>query len=180
MKKIFILLTFILSFSTHASLLLEPWAGGNLSKFDYGDNRENGGGYALGGRLGFQGAGLQAGLDLAFINTDLDKDFYSEDFRQYHLSPFIGYRFPILLKVYGGVTAARAKTKISSNSHELEAKKGWGYLLGAGFTLLPLLDLNLEYREGTYGQVMDNGTEVDSSAQYRNILATLSIPFTLF
>lgn len=180
MKKLFFLFLLILPMMAKASLLLEPWGGVNVSRFDYAGAKENGAGLAYGGKVAYQMAGMfQLGLDLATIRTQLDDKYYSQVFRQYQLSPYVGIRLPILLKFYAGLTAARGRTKIEANGNTILARQGQGILLGAGYTLLPLLDINLEYRQGQYKRVTENLMVIDDSAPYRNILLTLSFPFKL-
>ncbi|MCM2350519.1 MAG: hypothetical protein NDI69_10905 [Bacteriovoracaceae bacterium] len=72
---------------------------------------------------------------------DFDKDIYEED-----LGAFLDYKSERLFKIYGAyIFSATGETKISDRNQNLE--NGTGFKFGVGVTILPLLDVNLDYRK---------------------------------
>lgn len=168
-------LTFILlSFSTvsQAGLLIEPLIGYNFtSKISTTEKNYNSGdGVGYGGRIGFaSGDGFQLGFDylkseINITSSDFDKDINEED-----MGGFVGYKFKRLFKVYGTyIFSATGDTKISQNNQNLE--NGTGFKFGVGCTILPLLDVNLDYRKVGFNRDIT----VDS------MMLSLSVPINLF
>jgi hypothetical protein len=143
-----------------AGLLVEPLIGYN---FNYKIDDDKGHGRAFGGRLGYQNLGLQLGLDYLNSNVDIDGD----DLETNEFAAFVGYQFPILLRVYAGYIFS-ADGELGS----LEAKEGSGTKLGVGFTCLPFVAINFEYRSGKFEKI--NSTSIDTD--FSSFLISLSVP----
>lgn len=188
MKKITqigLLLALILGFSveSQAALLIEPVVGYSIGKFnsetdtagDVEKDDHSARGTSYGGRLGYQNFGFQLGVDyLASKMTQNDEDFNTSEF-----GGFVGFEFPILLRVYAGyVFSGTADTTV--DDEEIELSGGKGPKVGIGFTVLPFLDLNLEYRSITYNtEDEDLGAGVEFDSDYQALMFGISLPFTL-
>lgn len=186
---------FLISFHTNAALLLEPVVGysaGLSGKFKEGktssggttteNSFSGGGGVSYGGRVGYQNLGFQLGLD--YLNTTYnpsDKDFKSNlDVNEW--AAFVGFEFPILFRVYGAyIFSADGKGKYDSGTafETLTLKDGSGIKAGLGLTLLPFLDINFEYRRGSFGEWKAGSTKVEGDVDYNSYMIGLSLPFTI-
>ena len=189
-----LLITSLFAFNASASLLIEPVIGYNLGikgKIHEGtasgggtvaeDKFSGGGGLGYGGRLGYQKLGFQVGLDYlnSAINPD-DKAFKGAiDINEY--AAFVGFEFPILFRVYGGyIFSADGVGKLKGPPDEkLTLKDGTGFKAGVGFTLLPFLDINFEYRRTTFGKWQSGSTKIDGDVDYSAYMIGLSLPFTI-
>lgn len=199
MKKFNLAVLFALSIffisPARAELLLEPVVGysmGLKGSFKEGsvsgggtttENKFSGGsGPSFGGRLGYQKLGLQVGLDYlhSTINPS-DKEFKS-NLNMNEWAAFVGFEFPILFRVYAAyIFSADAEGKYDTGTsfEKLTLKDGSGLKAGLGFTLLPFLDINFEYRRGTFGEWKAGSTKVDGDVDYNIYMVGLSFPITL-
>lgn len=174
-----------------ASLLIEPLVGYSLStKVDIkknnslgltGEEYSGGMGPSFGGRLGYQKLGFQVGLDYLHSTIDMDDKDFADDVTMNEWAAFVGFEFPILVRVYAGyIFSADAESKSDGTPDEkMTFKDGTGAKVGVGFTLLPFLDINLEYRRGTFSEWKVGPTKVDSEVDYSSYMIALSLPFTL-
>ncbi len=185
-QLILLILAFLVIPPVKAGVLIEPLVGYSLLKLD-GDDSNNAGGGSVGGRLGYQNLGFQLGVDYLRSNFSVDNDDYKSDFAMSEFAGFIGFEFPILLRVYAGyIFQASASTKYrgdlgqgdGTQTYDLEFDKGTGTKLGIGFTGLPFVDINIEYRKGklTDGKL---GTYDMEDTDYSAIMFGLSLPFVL-
>lgn len=192
----FFLVSFMfISFNAKAELLLEPVVGysmGIKGEFKEGDisgggttaseKFSGGSGPSYGGRIGYQKLGFQVGLDYlhSSINPS-DKEFKSNlDMNEW--AAFVGFEFPILFRVYGAyIFSADAEGKYDTGTRfeKLTLKDGSGVKAGLGFTLLPFLDINLEYRRGTFGEWKAGARKVEGDVNYDVYMIGLSLPFTI-
>lgn len=162
-------LLMLASQQSQASLLVEPLIGYNLAT-KIGD--ENGGsGRAFGGRLGYQNLGLQLGVDYLNSTVEVDdvKDFNTNDF-----AAFVGYKFPVLLRVYAGyIFSSSGEFTLAGSKRKVE--EGSGQKFGVSFTGLPFVNINFEYRTLSYDKV-NNATVTGNSGDYQSYLVSLSLP----
>lgn len=190
-----LLFSSLFAFNASAELLLEPVVGyslglsGKVHEADAsggGTVVENkfsgGGGVSYGGRLGYQKLGFQVGLDYlhSTINPD-DKAFKSNlDINEW--AAFVGFEFPILFRVYGAYIFSadgQGKYDTGSSFEKLTLKDGSGFKAGLGFTLLPFLDINFEYRNTTFGEWKAGSTKVEGDVDANIYMIGLSLPFTI-
>lgn len=176
--------------SAHAALLLEPVLGYNVSSkvTIEGDitNREesySGGGMAYGGRIGYQNLGFQLGLDYLNSSVDLDDNDFDSNFKSSEWGAFVGFEFPILLRVYAGyIFSATAESKITNGLggyNAVDFNSGTGAKAGVGFTLLPFLDVNFEYRRLTYEDFKAGGQKFERETDANYFMLGISLPFTI-
>ncbi len=178
-------LTLGYSLQSRAALLIEPVVGysfgkangefevpGNPALNDTTNTSLNG--ISYGGRLGYQNFGLQLGLDYLASNMKVDGDaFQTSEF-----GGFVGYEFPILFRVYAGYVFSGTGT-LEEDTEDLKVKGGTGPKVGVGFTLLPLLDFNIEYRSITYKELDSSNGQGKLNLDYNAIMVGFSLPFTL-
>ena len=187
MKKIVqltLLLSLVLGYSvqSQAALLIEPVLG-----YSFGDANveyEQGGltdsdknsvkGLSYGGRLGYQNLGFQLGLDYLASKMDYDGD----DFTTGEFGGFVGFEFPVLLRVYAGYIFS-GTGKVASDDADIKFSGGTGPKFGVGLTLLPFLDFNVEYRSVKYDMEKDVTPGLDVNFDYSAIMVGFSLPFTL-
>ncbi len=177
------------STQARADLLIEPLIGYNLGvKTDFkkndslgfdGEEYTGGRGPAFGGRLGYQKLGFQVGLDYLHSEIDMDDKDIKEDVSLDEWAAFVGFEFPILFRVYAGyIFSAEGETEGVGNT-KIDLKSGSGLKAGLGFTLLPFLDINFEYRRGTFDEWKMGTQKFDSEVDYNAFMIGLSLPFTI-
>ncbi|MES2528295.1 MAG: outer membrane beta-barrel protein [Bdellovibrionota bacterium] len=193
---LFLFSIMFISFNAKADLLLEPVIGysmglkgsvkeGTISGTGLKtteDKFSGGSGPSFGGRVGYQKLGLQVGLDYLHSSVNpSDKEFKSNlDINEW--AAFVGFEFPILFRVYGAYIFSadgQGKYDTGTSFEKLTLKDGSGLKAGLGFTLLPFLDINLEYRRGTFGEWKAGSIKVDGDVDYSIYMIGLSLPFTI-
>ncbi len=192
LTQLALLLALVLGISSNAKadLLIEPVVGYNLGysldvKFDSvamaSSNQKytGGGGGSYGGRLGYQNFGLQLGLDYLKSSINMNDSDFKSNIATSEWAGFVGYEFPIMLRVYAGYIFAGSGTGKNKLDQTTELSKESGTKIGLGFTGLPFIDINLEYRRATWTQNSFGGTDYDGSFTYSTIMLGLSAPFTL-
>lgn len=174
-------LFFLSAVPARAGLLIEPVVGFNMgTKLDFqgGESYSGGKGLGYGGRLGFQKLGLQLGVDYLKSSIDMNDDDIKRNVKMDEWAAFIGYEFPVLFRVYAGyIFSAKGESKVALGSLDLE--DGSGTKLGVGFTGIPFLDINLEYRSGTFDNQKTAGVKSSKDVDYNSLLLSLSLPLNL-
>jgi hypothetical protein len=174
-----ILVTFVSR--TNAGVLIEPVVGYNLgTSFDVENSDEytGGTGLAYGARLGYQQLGLQLGLDYLNSSVDMNDDDFDKNVDMSEWAAFVGFEFPILFRVYAGyIFSASGTTELGGA--DIELNKGSGTKVGVGFTGLPFVDLNIEYRTGSFKEYDSGNTTFDDKTSYKSIMLSASLPFNL-
>jgi hypothetical protein len=158
-----------------ADLLLEPYLGYHMSTYSMTglkDFKSNG--LSLGGRVGYQQMGFMIGGDYMTGKWTTDQT-PSQDGTPSKLGVFVGYNFPVMLRVYGVYNFQ--DDLHSSVSGGSDTYKGTGAKLGVGFTGLPFVSINLEYMTTTYTK--NNAGSLPSDMNANTYGLTVSVPFTL-
>jgi hypothetical protein len=174
-----ILVTFVSR--ANAGVLIEPVIGYNFgTSLDVEDDEEytGGTGLAYGGRIGYQQLGLQLGLDYLSSSVDMKDDDFDKNVDMSEWAAFVGFEFPVLVRVYAGYIFSATATS-ESQGLDLEMNKGTGTKIGVGFTGLPFVDLNVEYRTGSFKDYDIGTTTVDDKVNYKSIMLSASLPFNL-
>ena len=194
----FILLSFVLfSVNASASILIEPYLGyaflGNgevsVSNTKYDNDYA---GPTFGGRLGFQQLGFMIGADYSMQSFEMESTAgsttYNDDVKKKQLGIFVGYNFPIMLRVWGtyfisgsfeGDDAISANNRYDSND---KLTDGNGYALGIGYRPMPLVSINLEYRKFEYDTWEEGGVEATNITKDQSLsemLLSVSLPFNI-
>jgi hypothetical protein len=131
---------------------------------------------------GYQNLGFSLGLDYLHSSLDMDDKDLKSNLKASEWAAFVGFRFPILLKVYAGyIFSATGETKadLGAGTQNLDFKNGSGYKLGVGYTLFPLLDINLEYRKETYSEYKLGGVKGTDDTNFSAYMLSVSLPFTI-
>src|SRR5690554_3257213 len=129
MKKLIAL--FILALPAYGSFLIEPYVGLNFEggwQGDAANSKTKFNGQMYGARIGTQNAGLMLGLDArkgewsvrSPVNLDLNYD---------HFGAFVGYNFPILLRVFAQYVFTGEAKDQSGNTYQGAS----GFVFGAGY-----------------------------------------------
>ena len=180
MKSIFKLAALVLvlvTTSAQAGLLVEPVLGFNVNnKLEQDSFDTKGIGASYGGRLGYQNYGFQIGLDYLASSIDMDEDTFKNNFKSTDWGAFVGFEFPILVRVYAGYIFS-AKGEVSTDSGKAKME-GNGTKIGVGFTGLPFVDINVEYRRGTYDDVKIGGVNSDDT-DFSSLMLGVSLPLNL-
>ena len=169
------------SFQSQAALLIEPVIGYSFGKekLDYsgistGSESNSLKGLSYGGRLGYQNLGFQLGLDYLASKMDVDGD----DLNTGEWGGFVGFEFPVLLRVYAGyIFTGSAEYKSDGSTTNFSGASG--PKLGLGLTLLPFLDFNIEYRQVKFDTKKDINPGLDVDLSYSAVMVGFSLPFTL-
>lgn len=159
----------------HADLLLEPYVGYQTGKYKGGGSSTDFSGLDYGARIGWQQLGLMVGLDF-MTGKMTDKDTPKSDITPQSFGVFVGYNFPVLLRVYGVYGFSNSmKFEQSGASGKFEGSPQ--LKIGLGYNFLPLLSIALEYTTGTYDEFngRNMGTDMTTSAYGLSV----SVPFTL-
>ena len=179
MKKL--LLAMIITVSASAGLLVEPYLGYEIGSGEAGSTDYTFNTSVLGGRVGYTMLGLMGGIDYSLgMESDLEgktggvtgKTKYSQD----SLGLFVGYELPILLRAW-------ATYYLSTNLERQEGTdkgkeySGDGLGLGVGFTGLPFVSLNLEYRMMSYDEY--DGTALANKIDMNFVMVGVSLPLDL-
>lgn len=180
--QLFILvLAFLIIKPASAGLLVEPVVGystGDFKTKTSGASTEDFSGLAYGGRLGYQNLGFQLGIDHLSSNLNVDDSSYS-NLKTSEWAGFVGFEFPVLLRVYAGyIFAATGETKFKAAGvkQDVELSDGSGMKAGIGFTGLPFIDINLEYRKGTFGEYKLGSQKQNIDTDYSAYMISLSLP----
>ncbi|MCO4755002.1 MAG: outer membrane beta-barrel protein [Bacteriovoracaceae bacterium] len=220
MKKLLLGTFALLMFSNTAmaGFLIDPYLGfrfngsieeeanvGDLDEYSYS-------GLAYGARLGYNYLGLMLGFDYGMASGDVeqDKDPGSTvlsgvgtkvDGAFKNMGLYIGYDMPLLLRFWA-TYYFKSEMEIegeNNNNSDLnpgntftDTYKGSGLGLGVGYTGLPFLSINLEYKTFTYDEIESTDPSVGtvnlpaaSTSTYGSsgeqkaseILLSVSVPF---
>ena len=163
MKKILVaMMIMIAGFQAQAGIYVEPYLAYNILGDTDGTDTT---GTNIGGRLGYSLPMLVSfGVDYNMGAYDID----GIDADTTNLGAFVAVDLPILLRGYASYYF----------SSDLEAGNvtydGSGVALGVGFTMLPFVSLNVEYRTMSYD---GSGAQADFDAD--EILVGISVPLDL-
>lgn len=164
--------------ASHASLLIEPHIGYNVSGTGESGLDVDYSGPQYGARLGYQSFGFMLGMDYTKGSGEYESKVggvtTKQDYDTDDIGAFVGYEFPILLRVWGTYYF----------SSKMELKGGGDYSgdtkeLGVGFTALPFLSLNLMYRLVNHDEVKGGGVTRNVDMDYKEIVVGVSLPFNL-
>ena len=158
---------------SYAGILIEPYFGYNLmGKEDSSDYDFSGLGYGL--RVGFTRMGLMVGIGYEMADWDMEiPNAPDGDAELSELYAFIGYEFPVLVRVWAGYAF---QSKVTYNSDNATGK---GIRLGVGYTGLPFASINLEYQKRDGFSHDDITQAFRENDDFQSYLLSVSIPFSL-
>ena len=196
-KKLVMLSVFLFSFSVKAGFLLDPYLGYSVGENNQtlsnvgvlnGDYKYSNNGIRYGSRVGIEYLGIMGGIDYGMGTTkrklETAPPFVTAAEHEYkikQIGAFIGYNLPFLLRAWG--------TYYFSYDWEVdggagEKLSGSAFALGVGFTGLPLVSINLEYKSFTFDESRDESTGVitkyptsqRSEIEGSEVMLSVSIP----
>ncbi len=184
MKKLLIILVATcLSTSAMADLLIEPYAGFGFGSLENNKNALHK--YTvsfaptIGGRLGWEGTFLFAAVDYMIQSGTYEGDTslvdnIEVDFTTSMFAAAVGLDVPVLPIRFWGKYIFSRDTTVESTTGDIDYS-GDGYGIGAGFTGLPFLSINLEYLMTNYDEKDSESVDYDVNT----VLFSLSIPFSI-
>ncbi|POB13237.1 MULTISPECIES: outer membrane beta-barrel protein [unclassified Halobacteriovorax] len=167
MKKILVaMMIMIAGFQAQAGIYVEPYLAYNILGDTDGEDTT---GTNIGGRLGYSLPMLVSfGLDYNMGSYTIDGATGDVDADTTNLGVFVAVDLPILLRGY-------ASYYFSSDIEASGASfDGSGIAVGVGFTMLPFVSLNLEYRAMSY-----DGAGGFPDFDGKEILVGVSLPLDL-
>lgn len=181
MKKILSIICFLFVFGqekANASFLVDPYIGyaiGQMELEQSGVTAEyTQTGSMMGARVGWQSFGLMLGADVGYAPT-LTRELTlaalggikgtEDEFSGTYMGAFVGYDFPILLRAWATYFFDITYSPESGND-----VKATGTSFGVGFSGLPFVSLNAEYRMLSYD---------DSELENSELFLSVSLPLTL-
>jgi len=142
----------------------------------------------FGARAGFQMLGFMAGAEYGMSTTTQDLaaatvgsvsiPAASTDLQTTYMGVFVGYELPILLRAWATYNLS-VDSEITSDSGKGNVTSGSGFTLGVGFTGLPFVSLNVEYRSVTFDKSTASGgseTDLTNDITSNEVFASVSIP----
>ena len=177
MNKFLIVCLSIFTFNfAHAGLLIEPYAGMHFnSGIDIEGVDGDISGASVGARVGYTMLGFMTGIN--YKTGTLEFDYTDdgggkEDYTLSHYGVFVGYSFPILLRVWGElVIGGSADVEDAGTFEEVS-----GTQFGIGYSLLPLVSLNFEI--GNL-EIDDYDRSGDPQGDIDTFFLSISIPFNI-
>lgn len=160
--------------SALASLLIDPYIGINVSgttKFGTIDYDYDNAPISIGSRLGFSQLGFSVGLDYQ-MTSGVKLENHADKYDATELAIFGGFDFPILVRAYVGYIFTA-----DFESSFAKYDEGSGYKLGVGFTGLPFVSINVEYKAVSYDKL--NGVNINT-ADHNSVLLSASLPLKFF
>lgn len=181
--QLFILIfAFLMIKPAQAALLLEPVVGYSFGKSESDNAKDsNSTGPSFGGRVGYQQLGFQLGIDYLHTVANLSENEYKSDMNIDEFAGFVGFEFPVLFRVYAGYifsSNADVKYNVAGNSQKLELTDGSGMKFGLGFTGLPFVDINFEYRKVSWDKWKLAGLSGSDDNGYNAFMIGASVPLT--
>jgi hypothetical protein len=189
--------------SVHAGILIEPYLGYVLK----GSGEQAGNpvteyshsGPAMGARLGYQMLGLMGGLDYSMrtefeLEEELPGSYFWNDtgsskrkskYKSKNMGIFVGYDFPILLRAWVSYYFNTSwEVSTADTVYDVgDEMSGGGYGLGIGYTMLPLVSLNLEFRAFEFDKYKDGPTGTENTYSNKpkmaEIMFSVSVPFNI-
>ncbi|MBT6325857.1 MAG: hypothetical protein HOJ35_07795, partial [Bdellovibrionales bacterium] len=140
----------------------------------------------FGARAGFQMLGFMAGAEYGMSTTTQDlaaattigESAASTDLQTTYMGVFVGYELPILLRAWATYNLS-VDSEVTSDSGKGNVTSGSGFTLGVGFTGLPFVSLNVEYRSITFDKSTASGgseTDLTNDITSNELFASVSIP----
>lgn len=171
-----LMMLMLIPYTLQAGIHLEPYLG-----LQFGNSANGaiegaiGAGTLVGGRIGFGMLGAFAALDISRsaheVTTKIGNLSVKTDVDMMEKAIAVGYKIPIfplkgMLKVIFG---HNSKVKNASG----DGSDASGMALAAAFTMIPFIDLNLEYK-------MLKSDEAGDNTESNLVLLSVSAPFNFF
>ena len=180
---------FLLSSQTHALFLIDPYIGYKKSSAENGTTPTVEYDYnslTYGARLGLKKMGFSIGADYSMASADLEAETsgikVAEAHDQKQLGIFLGYDLPAMFRFWG-TYLLDVEFEDTDGSDSGDTLNGKGYGLGVGYTGLPFVSINFEYKMYTIDESTSNGVTNTLAAaneiDFKEMMVSLSIPLDL-
>jgi hypothetical protein len=182
MKKLLLLFILTFSFSSYASILIEPYFGTAMnSEIEIGNNdaEEYSSGSSTGARLGYQSMGLQLGIDYRMHSNESEVNNIDTEHSHNAIYGFVGYEFPVMFRVFAGMAVSGSgEATLGSSDYDLSDLSST--TLGISYKGLPFIAINFEMVNYSFDTVENSsGDEVDIDYSGSHYLLSLSLPINL-
>ncbi len=182
MKRNFLALTCFLGFALSSSIsqavYIEPYLGmivsgtmktvGSTTESDLKGN-------GMGLKLGWNFAGLAVGVDYSMGSMEEDASGVTTDSKFTNLGAFADFDFPVVpIHIYGAYILKSTIDPDNSTTNVL----GKGMKLGAGFTGLPFVAINLDYSTLKYDET-DPASAGSFEINANVVMLSVSLPLNL-
>ena len=181
MKTLVLLFCLLLTLPAKSALFLEPYLG--LGMATSGDIE--------GPEATFEGLSINPGLKIGtttmftFVSFGAEFSYQDStaearpsgrelDLTRTDFSAFALFEFPILFRIFGKYIVGSSMT--IGNTDMIDPD---GYGLGVGYTGLPFLSLNLEYRTISWKKIKNNDVESNANGEITEIILSLSFPLKI-
>jgi len=189
MKKrlMMIIASLCVSSLAQASWMIEPYAGYQLGTVKTDDivtpvDSTTGSlnGTAFGARIGYRFFMPWVALDYTYLNGTFKPNnslLNNADATQSSLAAVVGVDLPVLFRVwagYGFMNNLNLKDSVTSITNKLS---GSYTKVGLGWTLLPLVSLNLEYQMNNYNKLNSNDIkQTYDKFDHNALMVSVSLP----
>ncbi len=202
-KLLILLFPLIISTSAKAGILLEPYVGFQFGSLDQNNvsgtqsGQFNNNTMFYGSRLGYQSFGVMFGADFQLGTGSLEVDepnslasalgsSKESDIKVQKIGAFIGYNLPVMFRFWISHFFS-AKAELTNNGgyfgDNADEYKGSETNIGLGWTGLPFLSVNLEYRMTSYDEFFNSSTSNTSSLTNKiegnSFAVSVSFPFDI-
>ena len=179
----------LVSHQAKADLLIEPYIGAGIGelKASYsdgsGDLKYNTDGINVGARVAlalpiiYFGADFDLQVSQAKVDSNPHSYFGDTSLTSQALFGFVGVHLP-LLRAWAGYGVLDRLDFASSNGYSARKFSGNAWKVGAGFTGLPFIDLNVEYISSTFTDRPSIGGATFDKATQGTVLLSASLPLT--
>jgi hypothetical protein len=174
LKTLLAVAVLAIGLNANAGLYLDPYFGTAISgDYDGGTASDDFSAQDMGLRLGWGMLGLSFGVDYRMTTASASWDGGGDfDFDGSLISAYVGYEFPIMIRVYGEYILSQ-----DLSSDDLPSTASFdgasGNIIGIGYTGLPFVALNFEMVNYT----VDYDPSGDADVSYN--LFSVSFPFSL-
>lgn len=171
---VFSFMCLLMTNQANAGFMVEPYLGYVVSGSDKGTPKTEFSGLEYGAKAGYSLVGVSFGADYNMSATTAEQTGATDtDFKGTNLGAFVGFEFPVLVKVWGSYYI-NSELKIDSGTTSGSKYKGSGMGAGIGFKILPFVSLNLDYKKFTYDELA--GVKLTTDVEVDWVVVGVSIP----
>ena len=176
MKKYALLISFFLTLSANAKLFLEPYMGfGKATSEQISNPSVTFDSFSINPGLKVGMATMlrlvSAGIEISYQDSMVENPREELNLERMDYALFAGFDFPVLFRVFGKYIL---QSNLDIGNTEIVNPSGYG--LGLGYTGLPFLSLNLEYRNLSWNKIRTNDFEANNDGEISEVILSLSLP----
>ena len=185
MKHIIVFALLLLALPAKAGFLIEPNLGYQISStYDRGTPPTDSiNGITYGVMAGYDYMGLQVLLDyMGSIETDIKPStgtyVPAAKGSESQIGVVVGYQIPMLFRIFAGYIFTHEVT--FKQTPFTVISKGSGFKVGASYSIIPMLNVNLTYVSSTFKDATVNGVSATYTTQpkFNELILSVSVPLT--